>query len=127
MGWLRQCVKIHGRTFPGTSKKSKTSLTKSSPKENIEPESHKIRSVEEENSMFIDMDHPYCLPRASSHEIVEEDVTSVANYDDHDYASSPPRIVEPPLKKTPLKDQNRIVDRHKVKKDRVDKKYVVDD
>lgn len=78
--------------------------------------------VEEDGSVFVDMEHSYCLPRSNSQESVD-DTLSIPNRLDHDYASSPMSPPpKPPSLKTPLKDRNRIVDRHKVKKD-FDKKY----
>ncbi len=73
----------------------------------------------------MDMEHSYCLPRTNSQESVDEKVPAT-NYLDHDYASSPvspPKSVSP--KKKPLKDQNRIIDRHKVKNEFKEKKYVL--
>lgn len=77
---------------------------------------------EEDGSVFVDVEHSYCLPLSNSQESIDEKF-AVSNYLDHDYASSPmsPPPKPPSPKKTPLKDRNRIVDRHKI-----DKNYIVE-
>lgn len=84
-----------------------------------------VISVEEDNTVFVDVEHSYCLPRSNSQESVETEKTpAVPSCLDHDYASSPlsPPSQPPPAKKTPLKDRNRIVNHHKVN----EKDYVVE-
>lgn len=80
-------------------------------------------SGDEEAPVFVD--HSYCLPLPSCQESVDEKMSEL-NKIDHDYASSPmsPSKVTSPPKKTPLKDQNHIVEQHLTKKDITERKQV---